>query len=69
MGREEEVDLIVKNKEILPIEVKKKPKITKSFRSFISDYNPRKGIVANLDKLGRTKIGKCVVYNVPFVYF
>lgn len=63
-----EVDFILKTeKEIIPIEVKTKPKITRSFRSFIQHYKPKKGVIANLNDVSKTRVNGCEVFGVPFV--
>ena len=64
-----EVDFILihKNKTI-PIEVKIKPKITRSFRSYIQHYKPEKAMILNLKNTDKTNIEKCNVYTLPFVY-
>lgn len=64
-----EVDFIVEyKKEIMPVEVKIKPKITRSFRSFIESYKPKKALVLNLNAVDKTRIDNCNVSIVPFAY-
>ena len=62
-----EVDFVLTNK-TLPIEVKIKPKITRSFRSFIQHYKPEKALILNLNNIDTTEINRCKVYMLPFVY-
>ena len=62
-----EVDFIIENKEIIPIEVKTTQKITRSFRSFITSYQPRTAIIATLKDVEEEKIGNCNIYIIPFV--
>lgn len=62
-----EVDFIMENKEIIPIEVKTTPKITRSFRSFITHYQPRNAIIATLNETEERTIDECKVYITPFV--
>lgn len=64
-----EVDFIIEyKKDIIPIEVKVKPKITRSFRSFIQHYKPTKAFIMGLDAVDKTKINNCNVFILPFVY-
>jgi predicted AAA+ superfamily ATPase len=61
-----EVDFIIsKDLKPVPIEVKakylKKPKITRSMRSFIDIYKPEKGYVVNFDLDDEIKIGGCII--------
>lgn len=64
-----EVDFILENHGlVIPVEVKRTPKVTRSFRSFINYYNPGTGIVANLKTLKRTRINSSEILFVPFVY-
>lgn len=64
-----EVDFVLTyNNRIVPVEVKIKPKITRSFRSFIQHYMPEKALILNLNEINSTEINKCKVYMLPFVY-
>ncbi len=64
-----EVDFIIKHKnKVIPIEVKTKPKITRSFRSFIQQYKPEKAFIMNLDILEKTEIDSCNTTILPFTY-
>ena len=64
-----EVDFVLMNKnKTIPIEVKIKPKITRSFRSFIQHYNPDKALILNLNMLDKKNIDSCNVFMLPFVY-
>lgn len=65
-----EVDFVVeKEGKLVPIEVKITPKVTKSFRSFISHYKPERAFVANLKNIDKMSIENCEVFILPFVYF
>lgn len=59
-----EVDFILKEK-VIPIEVKLTPKITRSLRSFVEQYNPKLVVMANMEKYRETKINKTKVLFVP----
>lgn len=64
-----EVDFIITQKtNNIPIEVKITPKITRSFRSFIHQYQPKNAFIMNLDTIEKTRIDHCNVYTIPFVY-
>jgi len=64
-----EVDFVIEyKKNIIPIEVKIKPKITRSFRSFIQHYQPTKAFVMDLNTVDKTKVDNCDVFILPFVY-
>jgi len=64
-----EVDFTLEyKKDIIPIEVKVKPKITRSFRSFIQHYNPEKAFIMGLNAVDKKKINNCNVFILPFVY-
>ncbi len=69
-----EVDFILKlNEQVIPIEVKyqtfKHPKISKSLRSFIKTYKPKRVIVATKDFWGEEKIEDTTVMFAPACYF
>jgi len=59
-----EVDFIINN---IPIEVKINPKLTRSFRSFINEYNPKYAVMVNMKSSEKLKIKKCNIFLVPFV--
>lgn len=64
-----EVDFVVEHKNTaIPIEVKTKPKLTRSYRSFIQHYKPTIALMPNLNTLYKIKINGCDVFVVPFVY-
>ena len=68
-----EVDFILRlNEQVIPIEVKyqtfKKPKITKSLRSFIKTYKPKRALVATKDFWGKEKIENTAVMFTPACY-
>lgn len=62
-----EVDFVVENSDLIPIEVKTTPKITRALRSFIENYNPDLALIANLNEIKKDKIGRCDVITIPFV--
>ncbi|NOX71906.1 MAG: DUF4143 domain-containing protein [Candidatus Micrarchaeota archaeon] len=65
-----EVDFVVLSEnDSIPVEVKTTPKITRSFRSFISHYKPKKAFIANLNVVDIKKIDDIDVIMAPFVYF
>jgi len=69
-----EVDFVIETADgIVPLEVKyknfKEPKITRSLRSFIKEYKPKKAIVATKDFWGEKKIDSTIVKFIPVVYF
>ena len=66
-----EVDFVVdEGTNIIPIEVKftqlEKPEITRSFRSFLTKYQPDKAYVIHLGKLMKKKINKTLIKFVPY---
>ena len=68
-----EVDFILKlNEEVIPIEVKyqtfKKPKISKSLRSFIKTYKPKRALVVTKDFWGKEKIEDTTIMFTPACY-
>ncbi len=68
-----EVDFVLSDiNRIIPIEVKfesfKKPKITRSFHSFLKNYKPKNALVVTKDFWGEKEIGKTKVKFVPIVY-
>lgn len=61
-----EVDFIATHKNnLIPIEVKITEKITRSFRSFIKEYKPKKGIIVNMKKLRKSKLDNSQIYSIP----
>lgn len=68
-----EVDFILRlNDKIIPVEVKyqpfKKPKISRSFRSFIESYKPERALVITKDFWGKIKVNKTTILFVPICY-
>lgn len=68
-----EVDFVLSvGNEIIPIEVKykkfNKPRVSKSFKSFISAYKPKKAIVLTKNFWEKTKIGKTTIAFIPIYY-
>lgn len=52
----------------IPIEVKIYPKISRSLRSFLKEYQPPKGILANLNQSSKEKVEKTDVWIVPAAF-
>lgn len=68
-----EVDFILTlGNELVPIEVKfteiKKPKVSRSYRSFIKSYKPRRGIVLTKNLWGEMKVNNTTVKFIPACY-
>ena len=68
-----EVDFILRlNEQVIPIEVKyqtfKSPKISKSLRSFIKTYKPKRALVVTKDFWGEEKIEDTSVVFTPACY-
>jgi hypothetical protein len=68
-----EVDFILKlNEKIIPIEVKyqafKKPRISRSLRSFIKTYKPERALVVTKDFWGQEEIQDTIVMFAPACY-
>jgi len=68
-----EVDFVLRlNEQIIPIEVKyqtfKKPKISKSLRSFIKTYNPERALIVTKDFWGKEEIEETTVMFTPICY-
>lgn len=68
-----EVDFVLRlNDKIIPVEVKyqtlKKPKISRSFRSFIESYKPDRALVITKDFFGKIKVNKTTILFVPVCY-
>jgi len=67
-----EVDFVVGDGGIIPIEVKSslfEGKLNKSFFSFVEKYKPKKGYIVSLDFEGKKKVNGCEVFFVPFLKF
>ncbi len=65
-----EVDFVItKGEEIVPIEVKLGGRVERGFHSFLSEYKPKRAVVATLDKFEKKKIGQTDVLFVPLWYF
>jgi hypothetical protein len=62
-----EVDFVLSEK-IIPIEVKTRPKTTKSLRSFIKQYKPKFSIIPNLKEYGEKKINSTKIIYVPVAF-
>ncbi len=61
-----EVDFVlIKNNELIPIEVKSFGKIERGFYSFLSAYKPKRAIVFTEKDFGIKKIGKTEILFVP----
>lgn len=68
-----EVDFILEKKqEVIPIEIKyslfKTPKISRGFRSFISEYKPARAVVLNKSFWGELKIDSTLIKFIPVWY-
>lgn len=68
-----EVDFVLDlGKEVVPVEVKftemKKPKVSRSFRSFLLSYKPGRGLVVTKNFWGETRINGTKVKFVPLCY-
>jgi len=68
-----EVDFILRlNEQVIPIEVKyqtfKSPKISKSLRSFIKTYKPKRALVVTKDFWGKEKIEDTTIMFTPACY-
>ncbi|NOZ81983.1 MAG: DUF4143 domain-containing protein [Candidatus Micrarchaeota archaeon] len=68
-----EVDFVLNlGKELVPVEVKfenfRKPKITRSMRSFVTNYRPGRGLVITKDFCGEVRIKDTLIKFVPIVY-
>ncbi len=68
-----EVDFILRpNDELIPIEVKyqtfQKPKISRSLRSFIKTYKPKKTLMITKDSWGHEKIEDTTIMFAPAHY-
>lgn len=66
-----EVDFVLNTGlEIIPVEVKyshlKSPEVSRSFRSFLTKYTPKKAYIVHLGENMGTTIDKTKVYFVPF---
>lgn len=59
-----EVDFIL-NEKTIPIEVKTTYKITRSLRSFISEYNPKVALIINLAGSLKSKINNTPIFIIP----
>ena len=62
-----EIDFVIENNDLVPIEVKTTPKITRALRSFIKSYGSSLALVICLNKIKKDKIGDCDVFFLPFV--
>lgn len=68
-----EVDFILRtNKTLIPLENKYvsflKPKVSRSFQSFINQYGPGQGIIATKDFWGTIRLKKSLIKFIPAVY-
>lgn len=66
-----EVDFIVHSKgEIIPVEVKfselKKTSISRSFRSFVNKYQPKKAFIVNLSMKEKLMLGETEIQFIPY---
>jgi hypothetical protein len=68
-----EVDFVLRvNNQVIPIEVKyqtfKKPKISRSLRSFIKTYKPKRALVVTKDFWGKEKVNNTLIMFAPVCY-
>jgi len=68
-----EVDFIIKKEnEIIPIEVKysflEKPRISRGFRSFLSEYRPKRAVVLSKNFWGEMKVNSTLIKFIPVYY-
>jgi len=72
LGKAEMDFVLTIGDEMIPIEVKymkfKKTKLSKSFKSFISAYNPKRALVLTKDFWGKIKFNKTTVAFIPVCY-
>jgi hypothetical protein len=64
-----EVDFVIENREVMPIEVKTTPKITRSLISFIKNYKPKIAFIASPNIGSNREIEGCIIYSIPLAYF
>jgi predicted AAA+ superfamily ATPase len=66
-----EVDFVLEmNKEIIPIEIKANvsdESITRSFRSFVEKYSPKRGFICSANFEGEIQLSNSKIYFVPFL--
>lgn len=60
-----EVDFVLKDG-IIPVEVKLRPRISKSLSTFITHYQPQLAIIANRDQSFQEQRNGSAIYGVPF---
>lgn len=64
-----EVDFIVEiSREIVLVEVKAKPELSRGVLEFMEKYKPKRVLVVNEESFEVEKRGKTVILYVPFVY-
>lgn len=68
-----EVDFILQiSREVIPVEVKysrfDRGKVSRSFRSFVGSFKPRRGIVLTKDYWGTAAVGKTEIFFIPVHY-
>lgn len=63
-----EINFVIQRDNLVPVEVKTNPKITRALRSFIGIYKPNLALIVNLEKISRDKINSCEIISLPFVY-
>jgi predicted AAA+ superfamily ATPase len=67
-----EVDFVLRGEELVPIEVKfeamKRPALSRSFHSFLKNYEPDRALVVTRDLWAEGQYGKTKVKFVPIVY-
>jgi len=61
-----EVDFVLKEKDdLIPIEIKKTPKISRSLLSFINAYHPKIAVIFNLDKSDSFSRNNTKIFFIP----
>jgi predicted AAA+ superfamily ATPase len=63
-----EIDFVLKEKDdLIPIEIKKTPKISRSLLSFINVYHPKIAVIFNLDKSDSFSRNNTKIFFIPIV--
>lgn len=64
-----EVDFVIDDHNIIPIEVKTTAKVTRSLMSFLLTYKPKYAIITDLKEYKKLSVKKCDVFIVPLISF
>ena len=62
-----EVDFVIVNNALIPVEVKTTSKITRALRSFVDEYKSDMALVMNLREIKEEKVNECTIISLPFV--